>query len=287
MVRNMLDEVRRAPLDDAGRRRCARSTSGRSTSSKACSRPTSNGARPTSCCRSPATRRPSPSSGSRRPSSSAGSKGCSTASRPRCSPSRWRPRGSSRRCGAARDRVGPGPAAGAARQRLPLMSDPLPAPEPPRMFGSSWTPDGWRARPASQQPDWPDDAALDAALGGASAPAPARLRRRGASAHRVARRRRRGRRVPAAGGRLRGVVRRVLRRRHPRQAQGHPADGRRAHLRHRRADGEGRPHRRAVRQAAHRRPPRPATASSCRRSAATWSTTSRSTPKPAGRTRSG
>ena len=38
------------------------------------------------------------------------------------------------------------------------MSDPLPAPEPPRMFGSSWTPDSWRARPASQQLEWPDDA---------------------------------------------------------------------------------------------------------------------------------
>ncbi|MCU1456112.1 MAG: phospho-2-dehydro-3-deoxyheptonate aldolase, partial [Actinomycetia bacterium] len=28
-----------------------------------------------------------------------------------------------------------------------------------------WTPDSWRALPAEQQPEWPDDAALDAALG--------------------------------------------------------------------------------------------------------------------------
>ncbi len=31
------------------------------------------------------------------------------------------------------------------------------------MFGSSWTPDSWRARPASQPLEWPDAAALDAA----------------------------------------------------------------------------------------------------------------------------
>jgi 3-deoxy-7-phosphoheptulonate synthase len=43
------------------------------------------------------------------------------------------------------------------------MQEPLAASDPPRMFGSSWTPDSWRARPAGQQPDWPDAAALDAA----------------------------------------------------------------------------------------------------------------------------
>jgi 3-deoxy-7-phosphoheptulonate synthase len=43
------------------------------------------------------------------------------------------------------------------------MQDPLAASEPPRMFGSSWTPDSWRARPAGQQFAWPDAAALDAA----------------------------------------------------------------------------------------------------------------------------
>ena len=29
---------------------------------------------------------------------------------------------------------------------------------------SNWTPSSWRAKPAAQQPDWPDEAALDAAL---------------------------------------------------------------------------------------------------------------------------
>ena len=32
------------------------------------------------------------------------------------------------------------------------------------LFGNQWTPDGWRARPAAQQPDWPDRDALDGAL---------------------------------------------------------------------------------------------------------------------------
>lgn len=29
---------------------------------------------------------------------------------------------------------------------------------------STWTPDSWRAHPAAQQPDWPDEGALDAVL---------------------------------------------------------------------------------------------------------------------------
>jgi 3-deoxy-7-phosphoheptulonate synthase len=44
------------------------------------------------------------------------------------------------------------------------MPEPAAAPDPPRMFGSSWTPDSWRARPAGQQPDWPDAAEVDTAL---------------------------------------------------------------------------------------------------------------------------
>ena len=32
------------------------------------------------------------------------------------------------------------------------------------LFGNEWRPDGWRARPAAQQPDWPDPDALEAAL---------------------------------------------------------------------------------------------------------------------------
>ena len=93
---------------------------------------------------------------------------------------------------------------------------------------------------------------------------------------------RRGQRLPAARGRLRGVVRRVLGRQHPRQAEGHPADVGRAHVQHRRPDAEGRPHRGPVRQAplgADREARRHRAA---RRTSATSSTTSRSTPPPAG-----
>src|SRR5215207_9385091 len=63
-----------------------------------------------------------------------------------------------------RPRVRSAAPASPARQRVPLMHEPLAASDPPRMFGSSWTPDSWRARPAGQQPDWPDAGALDAAL---------------------------------------------------------------------------------------------------------------------------
>jgi 3-deoxy-7-phosphoheptulonate synthase len=35
---------------------------------------------------------------------------------------------------------------------------------PPGVDARSWTPDGWRSRPAAQQPDWPDPAALEATL---------------------------------------------------------------------------------------------------------------------------
>ena len=64
--------------------------------------------------------------------------------------------------------------------------------------------------------------------------APARLRRRGPGARCRAGRRRRWPGGAAPGGRLRRVVR-VLGQRDPRQAAGHPADGRGHDLRHRRA----------------------------------------------------
>ncbi len=44
------------------------------------------------------------------------------------------------------------------------MSEPIAVPDPPRMFGSSWTPGSWRGRPAAQQADWPEPTSLDAAL---------------------------------------------------------------------------------------------------------------------------
>ena len=99
MVRTMLDEVRRAPLDDAGRRRLREihEKSLEELERRAVARPPPGALRGRPA-RSPATRRRSRSCASRRPSSSAGSKACSTASRPRCSPSRPRPRVSSSRC---------------------------------------------------------------------------------------------------------------------------------------------------------------------------------------------
>ena len=87
----------------------------------------------------------------------------------------------------------------------------------------------------------------------------------------------RGRRgFPAAGRRLRRELRRASRRQHPRLLPRLPADGGGAHLRRRVAGGEGRPHRRPVRQAALVRRPRRSAASSCRATAATSSTASSS-----------
>jgi 3-deoxy-7-phosphoheptulonate synthase len=44
------------------------------------------------------------------------------------------------------------------------MTDPLLSPDAPRMFATEWSPDGWRSRPAAQQPDWPDPDAVDGVL---------------------------------------------------------------------------------------------------------------------------
>ena len=83
-----------------------------------------------------------------------------------------------------------------------------------------------------------------------------------------------GRGLPAPGRRLRRVLRRVLRRRHPRPAQGHPPDGGRADLLLGRPDREGRAASPASSPSPARPTPRRSTASSSRRSAATSSTTS-------------
>ena len=85
-------------------------------------------------------------------------------------------------------------------------------------------------------------------------PAPG-VRRRGPAPDRGPRPGRRGPGLPPPGGRLRRVVRRVQRRRHPGQAQGHPPDGGGPDLRGRRPGGEGGPDRRPVRQAPRRPPP--------------------------------
>ena len=150
------------------------------------------------------------------------------------------------------------------------------------LFGNEWTTrrSGARARPPSSP----------------TGPTPPRSRRRSTSSAAMpplvfageartlteaARRRARRAGVPARRRGLRRVVRRVLRRRHPRQAQDHPADVGRPDLRQRRADAQGRAHGRAVLEAAlvadrDARRRRAAVASG-----ATSSTTSRSTRRPA------
>src|SRR5881398_746869 len=91
MIKQLLEEVRAAPLDEASRaspRSCVKSWSG-------------------SRCRSPRTRSPAtPSCASRRRSWWVGSRGCSTGYKLHCSHSRWPPARSWRRCGAARCRSG-------------------------------------------------------------------------------------------------------------------------------------------------------------------------------------
>ena len=79
--------------------------------------------------------------------------------------------------------------------------------------------------------------------------ATAGVRRRGPFAAGRTRPGRRRQRIPAAGRRLRRELRRLLRRHHPGEAAGHPADGDHPHVLGRRADREGRSHRRSVRQA--------------------------------------
>ena len=73
------------------------------------------------------------------------------------------------------------PHAGAA-ERIPVVQTPAPL----TMFGADWTPDSWQSRPADQQPDWPDADALEAALDRAPRPPAARVRGRGPAADRVA-----------------------------------------------------------------------------------------------------
>ena len=194
------------------------------------------GARARSCSRSPARRPASRSCASRRPSSSAGSKVSSTASRPRCSPSRrWRRR-SSTRCAAAR--IEQAPAAAHRPERVPVSTGPAPRRRARRRQAvpcSSGRPTaGARSRPRSSPtgPTPPRSKPRSPTLR-AVPPLVFAGEARSLTESLAAVAERRG--LRAAGRRLRGVVRRVLGQRHPRQAQGHPADGGRAHLRQRRA----------------------------------------------------
>jgi hypothetical protein len=90
MIRQLLDEVKAAPLDEKSRARLAEIH-------RSSIKELEDGLAPElvdelerlSLPSPRATRPARPSCGSRRPSSSAGWKACSTASRPRCSRSRW------------------------------------------------------------------------------------------------------------------------------------------------------------------------------------------------------
>jgi 3-deoxy-7-phosphoheptulonate synthase len=112
----------------------------------------------------------------------------------------------------------------------------------------SWTPEQWRDLPAEQQPEWPDPHVLEQTLKSLSALPPLVFAGEARSLQRAWPRSRRARPScsrPATAP----SPSRLHRRQHPGQAQGHPADGRRAHLRRRRAGGQAGPHRRPVRQA--------------------------------------
>ncbi len=115
------------------------------------------------------------------------------------------------------------------------------------MASPTWTVAAWRELVAAQQPDWPDESALELVLKQlATYPRwslPARHGPDGQSG--------RGGRwegLPAPGRRLRRVLRHLLGRRHPGQAAPHPPDGGGAHLQLRGSRGQGGSHRRAVRQ---------------------------------------
>ena len=118
------------------------------------------------------------------------------------------------------------------------------------VMSERWTPDSWRAKPVLQVPDYPDAKALaDVEAQLATFPplvfaGEARNLKKALGA----RRRRRG--LPAAGRRLRRELCRAWRQQHPRFLPRVAADGGGADLCRRAAGGEGRPHRRPVRQAA-------------------------------------
>ena len=77
----------------------------------------------------------------------------------------------------ARARRWPDGRAAAAAQRIPLMAD--------------WSPQSWRDYPAAQQPDWPDDGRARGRARRVARGAAARVRGRGAQPHRRSRARRR------------------------------------------------------------------------------------------------
>ena len=251
MVRTMLDEVRRAPLDDAGRRRLARDPRAvaRGARGRALARPPP-GAQRGRAARSPATT-PTESELRLAQAQLVGwleglfhgiQATLFTQQAIGAGPARpdAPPRASSPAAGRPPVRAGTCERRPGADAATPTASCSTCSSGPPTA--------GARSRPSSS-PTGPTPPRSTRALADAARGAAARVRRRGAQPHRRARRGHRAARLRAAGRRLRRVVRRVLGQRHPRQAEGHPADGRRAHVRQRRAHGEDRPHRRTVRQA--------------------------------------
>ena len=117
-------------------------------------------------------------------------------------------------------------------------------------MAAPWSPDSWRSKPIIQVPEYPDKAALAEVEAKVASFPP--LVFAGEARQAEARARRRGGRpgLPAAGRRLRRKLLRARRQPHPRAVPRLPADGRRSDVLRRLAGGEGRPHRRAVRQAA-------------------------------------
>ena len=118
------------------------------------------------------------------------------------------------------------------------------------MAQSRWSPESWRGKPIEQAPDYPDAAALAEVERQLAGYPPLVFRRRGAQAQARARQGGGGRGIPAAGRRLRRELRRAFGRQYPRLLPRLPADGGGADLRRGAAGGEGRPHRRPIRQAA-------------------------------------
>ena len=117
-------------------------------------------------------------------------------------------------------------------------------------MAQKWNPGSWRGKPIRQVPGYSDEAALARGRGDAAPLSAAGLCRRGAAPEACARRGGRRARLPAAGRRLRRELRRIPSQQHPRHLPGAAADGGGADLRRRLPGGEGRPHRRPVRQAA-------------------------------------
>ena len=118
-----------------------------------------------------------------------------------------------------------------------------------------WTRDSWRGKPIVQVPEYPDNDGAGGRRAAARELSAAGFCRRGAQPEGGAGPRRPGRGFPAARRRLRRKLHRSERQQHQRQQHPRlparvPADGGGADLCRLGAGGEGRPHRRPVRQAA-------------------------------------